>query len=328
MPICLHESWQEAVGVLSKSRPGDSFRPDGSGLLQTESADSVGCQGQRESFVPDLYDLPGNATSEMRFKHGQIIGRGGMGVVVVARQQSLQREIAVKIALSGSRQANQVLREACCTAALEHPHIVPVYDAGTNFMAMKRFNGRNLEVLLKAQTITLTETIEVLLKVCDALAFAHDRGVVHRDVKPDNVMVGAFGEVLLVDWGLAVSVHAGPEGGLLAQPVEEIGGIGAGTPGYIAPEMVRAQADRIGTASDVFLLGGTLYRVLAGVPPFDGSTALEAIIAAAENSPPSLAQALRRRRNDSSNWSNTVCSATPLCGLGFSTCSGNCAPGC
>lgn len=290
MEALLQPAWTDAIEVLRSSKPGESFRPDPLGQLQISSADTVGGCCERGAQVPALLDLPGNGTATARFQLGPIIGQGGMGVVVEARQQTLQREIALKIAHSGSRQAEQVLREASCTAALEHPNIVPVHDAGTNFMAMKRFNGTNLEVLLEAKSITLTETVDVLLKVCDALAFAHSRGVVHRDVKPDNIMVGAFGEVLLVDWGLAISVHPGPDGRRLAQAVEEIRGIGAGTPGYIAPEMVRAQVDHIGTASDVFLLGGTLYRVLSGSRPFDGSSALDALLAAAANTPRPLAQ--------------------------------------
>ena len=158
------------------------------------------------------------------------LGRGGMGVVMSARQASIDRTVALKrinpaeAAKPQSRQ--KFLAEAIVTGDLEHPNIVPIYDvakdeSGTLFYAMKHVKGTPWDRVI--HTKGLQENLEILMKAADAVAFAHSRGVIHRDLKPENIMLGGFGEVLVMDWGLAMSV--GPEGAKRA-------GMG-GTPAYM-----------------------------------------------------------------------------------------------
>ena len=175
------------------------------------------------------------------------LGRGGMGVVNLAWQASLERDVAIK---QVRRDASVgLLREARIMGALEHPNIIPVHALGLDrdgrpVMVMKRVSGVVLHELLADPTHghwdkilaadPLSRKVRVLMEVCQALHFAHARGVLHRDVKPDNVMVCNFGEVYLLDWGVAA--HLG-EGGQLTT------GAVVGTPAYMAPEMARAGGD-------------------------------------------------------------------------------------
>ena len=161
------------------------------------------------------------------------------------------------------------------TGDLEHPNIVPIYDlgqdqAGALFYAMKRVKGRPWDMVIRRRT--LDENLEILMKVSDAVAFAHSRGVVHRDLKPENVMLGDFGEVLLMDWGLALSVADAASNDVVA-----------GSPAYMAPEMALGQTGRVGIASDIYLLGAILFEIVAGGPPHTGSTVMECLSAAARN---------------------------------------------
>jgi predicted Ser/Thr protein kinase len=226
--------------------------------------------------------------ADQRYRLLRPLATGGMGVVLVAEQASLKREVAVKIIkpeLAHGRMLANFLAEARCNANLEHPNIVPVYDAGKNFLVMKRIRGATLEDLIRKGHAgeRLTELVEVLLKVCDAVAFAHSKGIIHRDLKPENVMVGEFGEVILMDWGLALAVADPPDGITRALPPHARELMCAGTPGCMAPEMARAQPDQLGFATDVFLLGSMLYRCLTARFPFQGRATLEVITHAARN---------------------------------------------
>ena len=139
-----------------------------------------------------------------RYELISVLGRGGMGVVYLARDTVLDREVALKIV----EQPSGAVNEARILARLEHPGIVPVHDFGEFpdgrlFYAMKRVRGDRLDRWM-ASGRDLSERLGVFLRVCEAVAFAHARGVIHRDLKPENVMVGEFGEVLVLDWGLAL----------------------------------------------------------------------------------------------------------------------------
>ena len=151
------------------------------------------------------------------------IGRGGMGVVYEAWDAQLERRVALKVIDFGP------VEEARIAAQLEHPGLVPVYDSGTlpdgrAYYAMRLVRGRRLDEFLR-QEPGLGERLRVLVKVCDAVAFAHDRGVIHCDLKPQNIMVGSFGEVFVMDWGIARRTRA-----------VRIAGARTGTPPYLAPE--------------------------------------------------------------------------------------------
>jgi WD40 repeat protein/serine/threonine protein kinase len=213
------------------------------------------------------------------------LGEGGMGYVYLARQASINRIVALKM-LKADTAANQenrfkFLSEAVVTGDLDHPNIVPIYDLGTSqegslFYSMKRVQGTPWIDTLAQKS--LPENIEILMKVADAVAFAHSRGVIHRDLKPENVMLGDFGEVLLLDWGLAVPTSGFAKTDSITQSCAM-----GGTPAYMAPEMATGPPDRVTTAADVYLLGAILYEIVTGRPPHAGSGVMQCLVAAAAN---------------------------------------------
>ena len=225
----------------------------------------------------------------------EVLGAGGMGVVCLARQESLQRQVALKIARKTKSNAQGTTRadlemftnEAYTTASLDHPNVVPVYTLakdpdGRLYFTMKRVSGICWEYLLspslirnrvergkvqqRAARMSLEDHLNILIKVGNALAYAHDKGVLHRDVKPENVMIGAYGEVLLMDWGLAMKFGADNPYRLDPNLVPQL----VGTPAYLAPEMARGLMTEFGPQTDIYLLGASLYRVLTGRPPHWG----------------------------------------------------------
>jgi serine/threonine protein kinase len=183
-----------------------------------------------------------------------------MGEVYRARDQVLGREVALKVLAveaDAARLAASLRREALILARLEHPGIVPVHDAGTltdgrAFYVMRLVRGERLDHVARRAT-TLGELLRIFLQLCDAVGFAHAQGVIHRDLKPGNVMVGPFGEVLVLDWGIAKAGWAEDDGAVL------------GTPGFMAPEQAGSagQADQ---RADVFGLGAILRELLVAVP--------------------------------------------------------------
>lgn len=198
--------------------------------------------------MADLPDLSGT-----RYELVEPLGRGGMGAVYRVRDTALERDVAMKV-LSGAALGDARARleqEARILARLEHPGIVPVHDVGTLpdgrlFYVMKLVNGHRLDAVAR-RVSSVPERLRLIIRVADAVAFAHAHGVVHRDLSPANIMVGTFGEVLVVDWGLAQI--AGPERSTRSAPVV------AGTPGFIAPEQAEGRAT---PGSDVFSLGAIL----------------------------------------------------------------------
>jgi hypothetical protein len=208
------------------------------------------------------------------------LGQGGMGVVLAARQASINRTVALK--KIGPDRANDAesrrkfLTEAVVTGDLEHPNIVPIYDLGKDesgllFYSMKHVKGTPWDQVIRRNSTA--ENLEILMKVGDAVAFAHSRNVVHRDIKPENVMLGGYGEVLVMDWGLAVKLDS---------PAANSAGLG-GTPAYMAPEMIFTRPAEIGFAADVYLLGAILYEIVTGDPPHEGATVSACLNAASQN---------------------------------------------
>jgi serine/threonine protein kinase len=238
------------------------------------------------------------------------IGRGGMGIVYRARDQSLDREVAVKVLREdfsvGSVAMSRFVEEAHVTGQLQHPGIPAVHQLGTQsdgrpFLAMKLVKGQTLDALLRARPDHSAERGHILAvfeAVCNAVGYAHAHKVIHRDLKPANVMVGAFGEVQVMDWGLAKVLGAErtpPATGTtcteatvsqvhIRSPRDAeyatVAGSMLGTPAYMPPEQAGGEIDRIGTQADVFGLGAILCVILTGKPPYTGNDA-EAIHLAA-----------------------------------------------
>jgi tetratricopeptide (TPR) repeat protein len=231
--------------------------------------------------------------------HGEF-ARGGMGRIVSARDVRLGRIVALKELHEGSAGRKRFVREALVTARLQHPSIVPVYEAGRwpdglPFYAMKMVSGRSLDAVIRAID-TLAGRLALLphvIAVAEAIAYAHSQRIIHRDLKPANILVGSFGETVVVDWGLAKD---------LAQPVPEepsaerlpssgdlgetVVGTVLGTPHFMPPEQARGEA--VDERADVYALGAILYYLLAGAPPHAGKTATEALAAAAAGPPPPI----------------------------------------
>lgn len=241
---------------------------------------------------------------------GAEIARGGMGYILEAEDTKLRRTVAAKLMIhdadtdEGMKQ--RFLREAEVLALLAHPNIVPIHDIIWEqgmplFYTMKRVNGRTLQAILRdlreadpaaLRDFTLDRLLLIFRKVCDALAFAHSKGVIHRDLKPDNIMIGEFGEVLVMDWGIAKQIgdlrlpmveslprndDASPESGNedRQSPMRTIQGAVLGTPQYMAPEQARGEIDQLDERSDIFSLGGILYAILTLRPPVEGSSLYE-----------------------------------------------------
>jgi len=211
---------------------------------------------------------------------GAPIGEGGMSLVVRGRQLALGREVAVKKIrpeVADQDATLHMLREAWITGALEHPNVVPVHDIsldeqGRPRIVLKHIAGSSWRNLMAGAS--LEWNIRTLMQVCNAVHFAHSRAIIHRDLKSDNVMLGEFGEVYLMDWGLAVALTDDGTGRFpLAKDVDSI----SGTPAYMAPEMVHAKGELLGVHTDVYLLGALLFEVLTGEPPHMGTT-IEAVM--------------------------------------------------
>lgn len=234
-----------------------------------------------------------------RYRLHSIVGRGGMGAVYAAEDLELQREVALKLLLfraetepQARRRLARLLREARVTGHLDHPGIVPVYGVGLTsdrrlYYTMKLVRGRSLRELVRAyekrepgieRELTIERRIEIVLRMCEALAFAHERGVVHRDLTPNNVMVGRFGEVLVMDWGIAKLLdqpdpaNDGSVDGDAREssPHRTTPGSFVGTPNFAAPEQARGELHTIDERTDVFGVGAILHYLLTGQPPYVG----------------------------------------------------------
>lgn len=222
-----------------------------------------------EAVLPRVRVDDGPSSDDVDFRLTAELGRGGSGVVHLAEQRALRRIVALKRVHEhgAADQAAALLREARITARLEHPNIVPVHlvgrDAdGVPFVVMKVVRGASWREVLRQEPATTPESVDrhldIWLDVANAIAYAHENGVVHRDIKPANVVIGNHGQVMVIDWGLA-----------LADDEPPLKGVVAGTPAYMPPEM--ASGESVDRRSDVYLLGATLFQVLTGNAPHAGS---------------------------------------------------------
>lgn len=236
---------------------------------------------------------------------------GGLGEVFLAKDLEISRKVALK-RIRAELTSNEVLRtrffqEAEITGRLEHPGIVPVYALGTDkegnpYYTMRFIRGDSLDVGIcefhtnevrrrDFDSVEFRSLLGTLIEVCHAIAYAHSRGVIHRDIKPQNIMVGKYGETLVVDWGLAKALYGAEQIDLaesLLVPDSHDGtsptrlGSAIGTPTYMSPEQASGEVEDVGPASDIYSLGATLYHVLTGKPPRSGGNVNELIQQAIE----------------------------------------------
>jgi tetratricopeptide (TPR) repeat protein len=235
------------------------------------------------------------------------IARGGMGVVLRGRDPDLGRDLALKVLLDQHRDradlVDRFVEEAQICGQLQHPGVVPVYDLGIlpdhrPFFTMKLVKGQTLAELLEGRGAEqdLPRFLSIFEAICQTMAYSHSRGVIHRDLKPSNVMVGPFGEVQVMDWGLAkVLPKDGPKKDVVAPPanmtvvatvrsmgesdLSQVGSV-LGTPAYMAPEQARGETDAIDRRADVFALGSILCEILTGAPAFPRGRSIEIVRAA------------------------------------------------
>ena len=290
--IPVGRSTREKLAGLGDPQIDASLARVGSGSGSTETDDDF---DRTPSYAV------GTATSDgQRFRVLRPHARGGLGAVFVALDTELHREVALKQILDDhaddptSRQ--RFLLEAEVTGGLEHPGIVPVYGLGTYgdgrpYYAMRFIRGDSLKEAIEhfhadpalqtdpgRRSLELHKLLRRFIDVCNAIDYAHCRGVLHRDIKPGNVLVGKHGETLIMDWGLAKPTgHSDARSGertlrpsSASGSAETLPGSALGTPAYMSPEQAEGDLDRLGPHSDVYSLGATLYCLLTGRPPFEG----------------------------------------------------------
>ncbi len=266
---------------------------EGAALDETLQA-TPGSSGGGRPVLADATSLEVDTSD--RYALGEVHAAGGLGRVMRARDRRLHRTVAVKELLQRTPAAEaRFVREALITAQLEHPGIVPVHDAGRwpsgePYYSMKLVSGRTLRDLIQTRK-GLDERLALVpnaLAVAEAIAYAHSRDVIHRDIKPPNVLVGDFGETLVIDWGLAkdlsgrvaepaveeIAVASGSGSGDLATAVGNV----LGTPAYMSPE--QARGDDLDARADVYSLGALLYEVLTGKPPHEGGSVQDVLASA------------------------------------------------
>jgi eukaryotic-like serine/threonine-protein kinase len=288
-------------------------------LTNAESSDSsndpeVSGNESAQAMLADtiLVDVDINALAPLlandiqnRFQPLRELGRGGTSSVHDAADVRLVRHTALKIMHTNLATQptlrTQFIIEAQITAQLEHPNIIPIYEYGQDaegvpYINMRKVTGETLDALIHEDELqrldadNLKSAVRILLRVCDALAYAHSRGVVHLDIKPSNIMIGQFGEVYVVDWGIAMTGVGTCEGAPVL--IETLGRNAAtaaptksslsGTPAYMAPEQATGQLEEVDARTDIFLVGATLYNILTGEPPYTGAATLAEVLKKAE----------------------------------------------
>ena len=288
--------------MVSKPPQGSGEQPSSTSLLFDRLVDDERTLTHEERIQQLIVAaLP---DPEQRLKLEGELARGGMGAVRLAFDSALQRRMAAKTMHASTYEhvmlVHGFLREAQVTGQLDHPNIVPIHELGRDakgelYFTMKLVEGQSLKVLIGGAPIAdvdrLFNLLEIFVKICDALGFAHSRGVLHCDIKSANVMVGEFGQVYLMDWGGAqllprLPARAGVDtrkwvhDSLPPLPEADTKGLVFGTPSYMSPEQASAGRDPLDERSDIFSMGALLYEIMTGRPPYRGSSALEGIMMA------------------------------------------------
>src|SRR5947209_8027089 len=238
------------------------------GLALLEDKDDKAFEATRAPMLKDFGD----------YELLEEIGRGGQGVVFRARQKSLNRTVALKVIGLGEWATKAHLKrfrlEAEAAASLDHPCIVPIHEVGESdgscYFSMQLVEGRRLDEVIKSESMPNRRAAELIIKLARTVHYAHKRGILHRDIKPGNILIDADGEPHLTDFGLAKLVER--ESTLTGALVE-----GLGTPSYMAPEQAAGDAAKLTSATDVYGLGAVFYHLLTGQPPFVGGTIYETV---------------------------------------------------
>ena len=286
---------------MKTQESGDlSLTPDGQTYMTPDSLESEDPASDATYESPGPEGRSGKAglpvVDSRHYDVARELARGGMGRILAAHDRRLGRQVAIKELLRrGPKRVRRFEREVLVTARLQHPGIVPIYEAGRwptgePFYAMKKVEGKSLEKVI-ADTKGLSDRLAVLphvIDVVDALGYAHSQQVIHRDLKPENVLVGAFGETVVIDWGLAKDISG--DGGASQSGASIPSGAGItvagtviGTPAYMAPEQARGK--KVDERADVYALGAILYFVLAGRPPYEGNDSMK-VVAKVISGPP------------------------------------------
>ncbi len=277
---------------------------------ETQHESASADEGAAEEMASGLRPIPvvagqNTGVSNPRYSLQGVAGEGALGRVWMAADQDLNREVTLK-EIQPEYACNEeavlrFLREAQVTGQLEHPNIVPVYelacrpDDGTPYYTMRFLRGKTFQQVIaehhqqrrrgKTDRLELSKLLGSFIGICNAVAYANSRGVVHRDLKPANVVLGSFGEVLVLDWGLAKtidqteevavesSIRLGHESDTTATQVGRI----MGTPAYMSPEQAAGRLELIDGRTDIYGLGAILFEVLTGRPPHDGESTQEVL---------------------------------------------------
>lgn len=240
----------------------------------------------QETLAKPAVPAPTNGVASMQgYELLNVLGEGGVGIVYRGVQKSINRNIAIKMVkpdiAHSADQRNKFVSEAIVMGDLDHPNIVPIHDLGSTddgrpFYVMKMVKGTPWKDIVENNT--LERNLQILLAVCDAIYFAHCKGIIHRDLKTDNVMLGEFGEIQVMDWGLAAAVEPTGKAPLITEMQ-----MAGGTPSYMAPEMATGELGPVGIHSDIYLLGGILYEIITGKPPHGGKRVLDVLQNALNN---------------------------------------------
>jgi TolB-like protein/Tfp pilus assembly protein PilF len=264
------------VGLLPDARDASTViatKANECGSAEDPEANAAAAPGQSEKAAPSAATLGELGDYELL----EVVGRGGQGVVYRAHQKSLNRAVALKMISPGSWATEAHLkrfrREAEAAASLEHPGIVPIYEVGERdgscYFSMRFVEGGQLDQVIKREPMPIRQAAELISKVARTVHYAHEHGILHRDIKPGNILLDAKGEPLLTDFGLARLVQAEST----VTRTKEV----MGTPSYMAPEQAMGDNAAVSSATDVYGLGAVLYQLLTGHPPFAGGTTYETI---------------------------------------------------
>ncbi|HCE45667.1 MAG TPA: hypothetical protein DET40_19160 [Lentisphaeria bacterium] len=241
-----------------------------------------------------------NAVPSSHYSKVRTIGFGGVGLVISGHDPNLDRDVAIKMLRAENKnrisEVERFIREARATASIEHPNVIPVHEMGIMdgvgvFFSMKKVQGDNFQTVLEgfkrgkkeySEKYTQHQLLEIFINICNGVAYAHSKRIIHRDLKPHNVLIGDFGEVLVMDWGLAKFLDAGV--GKDPVPFQHktgdkpftgdssmtIDGTISGTPNYMPPEQAEGKNSELDERSDIYSLGAILYQILTYEPPFSG----------------------------------------------------------